>query len=583
MTSTSANDPIMKEKDRKFYIFAILSVVIVLAFDVFFVSRKEGYHMDEILSYELSNSEFTPWITPTQPEGRLEKYYRAEIYSNNFKTLVSNLFSQISDVIKRRSASTAANYKADVFDTPQWMTSEDMIEYVTYYKRDSIPALSAYYNTTTDNHPPLYFMLLNLVSAVYSLIAFGKLSVWPGCILNMAFMAGSLIIINLFFRDVVRRKYIGPVAALFYGLSPAGIETVLLIRMYAMTAFFCLAFTYIVFRKLQSKDGFDKKNKMLILITVLGFLTQYFVCIYYFLLIVSIAVYLAFGKKMKTALKLIRTMIISAVWGLCLYPFVFHDLFGTRIGDSVMNSLSGFSGYADKLDAFTRIMASETMWSVTAACIVLILMGIGCVIAVCMRRMRAYAPILCISSLGYLLTVGKIAPYTVDRYLMPVFPIVSICFTVGIAFSIIVPGDRFLKSAGFRKGLYRFALILCTIMCIVFALPYRPAYLFAGYSEQESLSERYASYDALVVYDGTGFYRNVPELMNYRNCLLLKEDELDVYDERLGSLDDLIVIEGIGVDRESVMSELGNMYGFTSLTVLMEEGVHGDRVCLLSK
>ena len=62
----------MNEKDLKYKILVVLSVVIVIAFDVFFVSKKEGYHMDEILSYELSNSEFTPWITPTQPEGRLE-------------------------------------------------------------------------------------------------------------------------------------------------------------------------------------------------------------------------------------------------------------------------------------------------------------------------------------------------------------------------------------------------------------------------------------------------------------------------------------------------------------------------------
>ena len=103
----SVNDPVMKEKDSKFFILAMLSVIIVLAFDVFFVSRKEGYHMDEILSYELSNSEFTPWITPTQPEGRLEKYYRAEIYSDSFGTLLSNLRSQVKDVVTRRSASTA--------------------------------------------------------------------------------------------------------------------------------------------------------------------------------------------------------------------------------------------------------------------------------------------------------------------------------------------------------------------------------------------------------------------------------------------------------------------------------------------
>lgn len=583
MTSMSVNDPVMKEKDSKFLILAILSVIIVLAFDVYFVSQKEGYHMDEILSYELSNSEFTPWITPTQPEGRLEKYYRSEVYSESFKVLISNLWSQIKDVVTKRSASTAANYTADVYDTPQWMTSDDMTEYVTFYRKDSIIALSAYYNTTTDNHPPLYFMLLNAVSAVYSLISFGSLSVWPGCILNMIFMAGSLVIINLFFRDVVHRKYLGPVAALFYGLSPAGIDTVLLIRMYAMTAFFCLAFTYIIFKKLENKDDFTRKNKTLILVTVLGFLTQYFVCIYYFFLVLSIVIYMTSRKKLRTVGNLMRVMIISAVWGLVLYPFVYHDLFGTRIGDSVRDSLSEMGGYAEKLEAFGRILATETAWSFQAVCVILILMAAGCLIALGRRRMRAYAPMIFIASVCYLLTVSKISPYTVDRYLMPVFPIVSICFSIGIAYSVTFIGDRFIKSEGLRRSVYNFAIILCGVMCMVFCASSRPDYLFEGYSAQVSLSERYASYDALVVYDGTGFYRNVPELMNYRNCLLLKEDELSVYDEHIGSLHDLIVIEGTGVDRDSVMSELGNMYGFTSLTVLMEEGVHGDRVCLLSK
>ena len=170
----------MKEKDPKYNLMLTFALIIVLAFDVFFVSQKEGYHMDEVLSYELSNSEFTPWITPTQPEGRLEKYYRAEIYDDDFFVLVSNLFSQISDVVMRRGASTAANYTADVYDSPVWMSSSDMTEYVTFSGDDSVIALSAYYNSTTDNHPPLYFMLLNIFSAVWALFSYGVLSPWPG-------------------------------------------------------------------------------------------------------------------------------------------------------------------------------------------------------------------------------------------------------------------------------------------------------------------------------------------------------------------------------------------------------------------
>ena len=573
----------MNEKDLKYNILVVLSVIIVLVFDVFFVSKKEGYHMDEILSYELSNSEFTPWITPTQPEGRLEKYYRNEIYSSSFTVLVSNLFDQVSDILKRRSASTAAGYTADVYDVPQWMSAGDMTSYVTFSGTDSVPALSAYYNSTTDNHPPLYFMLLNLVSIAYSFISPGDLSVWPGCILNMFFMAGSLVVICLFFRDVVKKKYIGPVAALCYGLSPAGINTVLLIRMYSMTAFWCVLFTYIVFKKLYDGSDFRKKNKALIAVTVLGFLTQYFVCIYYFFLVLTLGIYFICSGKKKNFYRLVRVMIISAVWGLVLYPFVFHDLFGTRIGDSVIENLSGFSGLAEKLNAFAVIMAEECAWSVPAAIVISCLLIFCGIAALLKHRMKVYAPIMCFAVLGYLLTVSKIAPYTVDRYLMPVFPIVSICLTLGVSFAITLLGEAFLKNVKLRGSVFRISWIICSVMCIVFGSICVPDYLFSGYSDQEALSERYSSYDALVVYDGTGFYRNVPELMNYRNCLLLKEDELGAYDEKIASLDKLIVIEGTDVSRENVMATLGSMYGFSSLTVLMEDGVHGDRVCLLSK
>ena len=71
--------------------------------------------------------------------------------------------------------------------------------------------------------------------------------------------------------------------------------------------------------------------------------------------------------------------------------------------------------------------------------------------------------------------------------------------------------------------------------------------------------------------------------MNYNNCLLVNKSELPMYNEILASHNEIIVIEGDGVDRDEVLVTLGDMYGYTSLTVLMEDGVFGDRVCLLSK
>ena len=571
------------DSNIKLHLLTALSVIIVMAFDVFFAFQKEGFHMDEVLSYELSNSEFTPWITPTQPEGRLEKFYRAEIHDDKFGGTVSNLFNQVKDVLSNRGSSVAASYTADVYDSPQWMSDDDITKYVTYYGSDSVIALSAYYNTTTDNHPPLYFMLLNIFSAVYALFAYGSFSAWPGIILNMIFMAGSLLVICAFFENVVGKKCLGPVAALVYGLSPAGLNTVLLIRMYSMTSFFCLAFTYVLFLKLGKEDEPRYKNKLFILITVLGFLTQYFVCIYYFFLALCVVIYLLVSKKKKMLVNLIRALVISAVFGLILYPFVYHDMFGTAVGNSVMESVSGLGGYAEKVLAFAGIIATECAGCPVALGVILAVMAAGVIIALKMKKTGLWAIAPGLSVIGYFLVVAKIAPYTVDRYLMPVMGVIMVCFVTGVSFVIGMLIESFIKT---EKSKCTIETIACIIVCATsFAYVFinTPNYLYKGYADQLKISERYTDLDAVVVYEGTSFYQNVPELMNYNNCLLVYRGELSIYDKNLAAHDQIIVIEGAGVDRREVLTTMGDMYGYSSVTVLMEEGVFGDRVCLLSK
>lgn len=45
----------------------LLAVILCLVLMGAGVSRKEGYHMDELLSFELANARYNPWIVPTQP------------------------------------------------------------------------------------------------------------------------------------------------------------------------------------------------------------------------------------------------------------------------------------------------------------------------------------------------------------------------------------------------------------------------------------------------------------------------------------------------------------------------------------
>ena len=185
--------------------------------------------------------------------------------------------------------------------------------------------------------------------------------------------------------------------------------------------------------------------------------------------------------------------------------------------------------------------------------------------------------------MGYFAVVSKIAPYTVDRYMMPVLGVMIVCFVIAVSFVIGQMTDKFLKDEGKRKVVFGVTGAVICAFAVLLALGSKPGYLYKGYDDQLKISEKYENMDAVVIYEGTSFYQNVPELMNYDNCLLVNIDELPVFDEKLAVHDSIVVIEGAGINRSEVLMTLGDMYGYTSVTVLLEDGVFGDRVCLLSK
>ena len=348
----------MKQNSR----WAVLPVLLlILTVQLFFAFQKEGYHMDEVLSYELANSEFTPWITPTQPEGRLEKFYQAEIRGEGVGSTLSNLFAVAGDVLKNRGASKALHYTADVYSEPVWLTGDQFRAYVTYDREDSVPLLSAYYNSTTDNHPPLYFMSINLFS-MFAGEAFGP---WPGMILNLLFLLGTCLVILKLFTDVYRNRTAGILAMLLYGLSMAAVASVLWIRMYTMLTFFCTWALYLCLKKLRESDngqeeGFLRQNQPLIAAMILGFWTQYFFCIYMIFLALGVLIALGIKKRYRQILFFLRSIVIAAVIALVGYPTAVKDVLHSGRGVEVWEKVSGgFSEFGLRLTTFGAILLRE--------------------------------------------------------------------------------------------------------------------------------------------------------------------------------------------------------------------------------
>ena len=550
--------------------------------------------MDELLSFELSNARYNPWIVPTQPEGRLAKFVREEIQGDSFPETVSNLADTVKDVLKNRGNSKLLSYKADVYEEPVWISAEQFRDYITVDGDDAFDYLSVYFNVKDDNHPPVHFMLLHTMSSLFR----GTLSPWLGCFINLVCLGITLWLLLGLGRQLAdifsmqeRGRQLGILAVLLYGLSTGALATVLLIRMYGLLSCLCVALLSVHVEKWKD-HGFDRKNKGLIAVTVLGFLTQYFFLFYCILLAAVTAAGLLCSKRRRELWIYIRSMILAAVIGLVLFPFAVSDVFSSGRGTEALDNLaSGFSGYGERLLSFGKIVADRTVGGplLGAACLA------GVVLAVAAIYRKYHGPagettgqnvgILCmliVPVIGYYLLASRMSPYLVDRYVMPLFPLVALLFAMLLCYL----GKKLSEVCGWTEQ----ATGICLIVLILAVQGLRLAgydgeYLYRGYEQQERLSEEYADLPCICVYAGVGYYENLPELMHYDRTLLVTAEELadrkDV--ASVQSLDRVAVLIKPGVEEVSVISVMQEKYGLESEETLLSEGVHGDKIYLFTK
>lgn len=569
----------------------LLAVILCLGVLCVGVSFKEGYHMDELLSFELADARYNPWIVPTQPEGRLAKFVREEIQGDSFGETLMNLKSTVTDVLKNRGSSKLLSYKADVYEEPAWITSGQFQDYVTVDGSDAFDYLSVYFNVKDDNHPPVHFMLLHTMSSLFP----GILSPWLGCTINLICVGITLWLLLRLGRKLSeifgmeeQGRLLGILAVLLYGLSTGALASVLLIRMYCLLSCLCVALLSMHVEKWKEHE-FDRSNKGLIAITVLGFLTQYFFLFYCILLAAVTAAGLLCSKRMRELWIYIRSMVVAAVIGLVLFPFAIADVFSSGRGVEALDNLtSGFAGYGARLLAFARILADRTVGD--------LLLGAGCITAVVLavvlwyhrhkgqelsmfREVRGILCMLIIPVVGYYLLASRMSPYLVDRYVMPMFPMIALLF----ALLLCCLGKRLAKASGWKERLVGIGLMALIIVVQGLRLAsYDGEYLYRGYGQQEQLAEEYAALPCICVYAGVGYYENLPEFMHYDRTLLVTAEELaerkDV--DSLRMLDRVVVLIKPGVEEETVSSVLQERYGMEPEETLFSEGVHGDNIYL---
>lgn len=589
-----------KEKISR-YRWQLAVLIVVLLVQCFYISQKDGYHMDELLTFELANAEYNPWIVPTQPVGRLAKFMQQEIYADTLGETLGNLKDTVMDVLQNRGSSKLLSYRADVYEEPVWITREQFHDYITVGERDGFNYLSVYFNVKDDNHPPLYFMLVHTMSSIFR----GNISPWMGCIFNLAAVMGCCILMFALGRLLARHHLLeektgewwGLLGALLYGCSSGAIATTVFIRMYGVMTFLCMLSLYLHLQKWlggqsQSGKNFLKKNKLLILVTALGFWTQYFFLFYCLLLaLVTVIALFRDGRKRETFCY-IRSMIIAAVVGVGVYPFgVKHILTSGRGVEAIDNLLGGLSGYGERLLTFGGILLQRTFGLKTLGLTVAALLLLGTlvlaallllgtlILAALNRHNREKAQsdggrrrklwwMLVFPPLGYFLLAAKMSPYMVDRYIMPVFPFAAMA-AAGLLLCL-------LRRFGPAHRIFPLCIVL--LLAAVNIFNYDGEYLYKGYGTQLGMSREHADLPCICIYEGYSFYDNLLEFENYERTLLVKPSELAGRQD-IAELPEAIVLikQNVGPDSHEEIMEILADYGLKQDYFLLRgSGVYGD-------
>jgi len=271
----------MKIDNKKARIILAVIIAVSLVISTVYMFAKQGFHEDELLTYNLANS------------------------------------------------SKQLNVDGG------WNSPEDFNEYLAVSPDDRFDYAQVYENQIIDaSHPPLYYALVHTVCSFFP----GVFSKWLAYSINVLAMAGILIMLYKIGRKITGNNLYALIGVGAYALSIACITTTIYLRMYATLTFWVLAFVYMSIRLYEKKNTVGIKDCILLAVTVLcGVLTQY-----YFILFAGLTglVFLVLKIKEKCGKDLIK-YIIAAVVGaglaLCIYPYIISNVLGGNRGLSSLD------------------------------------------------------------------------------------------------------------------------------------------------------------------------------------------------------------------------------------------------------
>ena len=535
--------------------FIILTIVILCGLMFYFINQKQGFHEDEIFSYGSSNYKYDNvyrWFG--YAEANQDILYK--------QVLTGSLSNRINNLIKYKTNIEYFN-KDEILskEIPTWKYKEDALEYLAIQKGDVFNYFSVYQNQARDVHPPFFYYLVHLTSTLF----YNNFTKYIIFSLNLIFFIGVLLIIKKIVEALNHKELVIP-SRILYGASIGCISTVMFQRMYMMVTFFSILYLYFIIKFI--KNDFKIKDKFWFILTIiLGFLTQYYFCIYIVLIFIILSIYLLLNKKYKKWFDFLKLHVISALIGIVIYPFCIEDIFFSYrgIGSSEAKTktfLESLQYYGNQLIDLFGLQN------------IIYLLIIGLIIAVIHKinkkeilKNKLNIIVIFLPIILFIMTISKIAPFLgenyTSRYMMLLFPVISIAILYILTFLF----DN-------KKTIFIVGLSISLLLSINGLYNNTPVYLYKDYEKAMELAKDNSDKYFVYVFDNYFTHlSSLPEFNTYKASLILNKNIHDfeiLNNKELNESNEFILCIKNWLNKDEILNLVLEKSGYKNYEVLLE-------------
>lgn len=218
-----------------------------------------------------------------------------------------------------------------------------------------------------DVHPPVYYWVFHTVCSFFP----GQFSKWFGLGINLAAFGLSLFLLYALSVKVTggseKRSLL---VCLFYGFTPAAMSGVVFIRMYALLTVFVylcaiLHVDAVNKREKKSAPGTGRPDKLsfgtfllpLMIVTYLGFLTQYYYFIFLFFMAFAFCVYLLWrDRNLWNCIRYGASLAAAFISAYLTYPSCLGQMFRGQRGAQAAGNFFDLSNTMPRIAFFWELM-----------------------------------------------------------------------------------------------------------------------------------------------------------------------------------------------------------------------------------